>query len=315
MPEQKNYLIKLIANLEKFETSKENIPFKVEDIEENGFLIKTEGLFGFISFNHMPWIYSNTDAWKVVYPSIKGKVFFAQIHHFNKETISIILNGNIPQFKKVNLTSFQKYNAIVLQKTPYGVYVDVGVHFNWNCGSISGLLHKSHFNDSELYNNIQEGDSLEVYYWGTNPNEQHLFGRTKLAEEWINGEIEELLGKVVKVNVTVDENGYKHYLVNDKFKAALPCTKIIYPHYKKVVRAAIGNLANNDTIYCEVVLVNLLDKTLKLKWDLRHEIEASLKRNIADDNIQRLLTEYKNKSNAIENILHLPDLRTLKQLK
>ncbi len=74
--DDKPYLIELIDKFEETIDSKKNIPFKIVDIRDKGFVVKTEGLFGFISFHHMPWSYQNINSWTVVYPAIKGKIFF-----------------------------------------------------------------------------------------------------------------------------------------------------------------------------------------------------------------------------------------------
>jgi len=77
--EEKSYLSKLIANFEELEQKGENIPFKITGIRRKGFIIKAAGLFGFISFNHMPWKYENYNSWTAVYPLIKGKIFHMYI--------------------------------------------------------------------------------------------------------------------------------------------------------------------------------------------------------------------------------------------
>jgi hypothetical protein len=101
--EKKSYLSKLAENFEELEQKGENIPFKITEIRRKGFVIKSAGLFGFISFDHMPWKYQNHNAWNAVFPSIKGKIFFGKTHQFQKNPLSLILNGEIPQFKKIEL--------------------------------------------------------------------------------------------------------------------------------------------------------------------------------------------------------------------
>ena len=97
-PEQKSHLAKLVDNLARQDCANTNIPFKIIDIRDKGFIVKVGGLRGYISFNHMPWTYNNNVAWNAVFPYLKGKLFFSKIYQIQKEPISIILNGEIPQF-------------------------------------------------------------------------------------------------------------------------------------------------------------------------------------------------------------------------
>lgn len=135
--DEKNYLSKLVENFENLEQKGENIPFRITGIRRKGFVIKSVGLFGFISFGHMPWKYENHNAWNAVCPSIKGKIFFGRTHQFKKNPLTLILNGEIPQFKKTELNETDKYKGIVINKTKYGLFIDVGYHFNWTAGQLS----------------------------------------------------------------------------------------------------------------------------------------------------------------------------------
>jgi len=62
----------------------------------------------------MPWKYENIKTWKAIYPAIKGKIFFGRVHQFCKAPISLILNGEIPQFKIPELNKNEKYKGIII---------------------------------------------------------------------------------------------------------------------------------------------------------------------------------------------------------
>ncbi len=301
--EEKSYLPKLVENFEKLEKRGENIPFKIAEIRRNGFVIKVAKLFGFISFNYMPWKYENHNSWNAVYPSIKGKVFFGKTHHFCKNPISIILNGEIPQFKKPELNEKDKYKGIIINKTKYGLFIDVGYHFNWDCGSIVGMVHKSNFAPIETFENVEIGETIESFFLGSNNKEQLIFGDNKVTKEWLNGEIEKLVGEILPVIIIKNNDDKTSYLVNEKYNATLPAISRIYPTNKKIIKSAIKNFKNGDLIHCEILKVNKLDKTLQLKWDFAHEIDEIISRTYNQENeLKNQINKFKEGNNSIENI-------------
>ena len=163
--DSKKYISKLYDNIEKQKEENNSLSFVIKDIKEKGFVVKVGGLFGYISFNHMPWQYRNREAWDAVFPFIDGKVFFCKIYSVTKEDHSIILDGDIPQFKKTELIENEKYKGIIINKTIYGVFVDIGYNFNWKCGSFVGLLHKSNFESDESFDKIKIGQSIDVFFY------------------------------------------------------------------------------------------------------------------------------------------------------
>lgn len=304
MHEDKSYLPKLIENFEKLNESGDNIPFKINDIRTKGFVIKVAGLNGYISFNHMPWQYENLNAWLIVFPAIRGKIFFGKTHHFSKEPLSIFLNGEILQFKKADLNINEKYTGIIIHKTGYGLFVDFGFHFNWDCGSIVGMVHKSNFTPIEAFDSLEVGQTFETYFLGKNERDQYSFGDIDNAEEWLNGEVNKLVGKIVPVNVIAFYEGKRSYLIDKKFNALLPLSLAIYPKNYKLVKIAMENLNNGDLIHCEVLEANHINKTLLLKWDFGHEIDEIASRGaVGDSSSENQLEEIKSISNSVENLV------------
>lgn len=301
--EEKSYLSKLIENFEELEQSGENIPFKITEIRRKGFVIKVAKLFGFISFDYMPWKYENHNYWNTVYPSIKGKIFFAKTHQFRKNPLSIILNGEIPQFKKPELNENDKYRGIIINKTKYGLFIDCGCHFNWDCGSIVGMVHKSKYAPIEIFESLEIGETIESFFLGNNNKGQLLFGDNKTAREWLNGEVEKLVGEILPVKIIKINDDKTSYLANEKYNATLPTTSRIYPSNRKIIKSAIKNFENGDLIHCEILEVNKLDKTLQLKWDFAHEIEGVISRKpIEESKPKNQIKEFKSRSNSVENI-------------
>lgn len=277
--DSKAYLPKLIENFEKKCTEQEHHPFKIIDIREKGFSVKVYGLFGFISFRHMPWEYNSIGSWKAIFPYLKGKVFFCKIHNFEKDKISIIIDGKIPQFRKPELFEDLQYKGIITSTAPYGVFVDIGYSFDWKCGSISGLLHKSNFENDKVFDEITPGEIIELFFWGYNENEQLILGIKPELKEWFTAEIENIIDEVLPVRIIKSENGKTNYIANEKYLATLPITKLLYPENLKNIKTAINNLKNDDIIHCKVVNVNRPKRTLQLVWESLSEIEDITSRN------------------------------------
>lgn len=303
----KEYLSELVNCLEKLIGIDKNLPFRIVDIKPNGFLVKISGLYGYISFQFMPWKYNKSAYWKVVFPTLKNKVFFCKVHQFTKDPLSIVLNAEIPQFRKAKLIDNELYKGIVINKANYGVFVDIGVHFHWQCGSLIGLLHKSNFDTPERFATINAGDEIKVFFWGINSNEEIILGCKTELTEWLNGSIDDLTGAVLPVRIVVDaENKKTEYLVDEKYYGTFPVTKTIYAKNCKRISNAIRLLKSNDIIHCEVLKTNKLKRTLQLKWDTKSEINEILSRNnqlktISSKNKTRRLYDSKNDSLTLEN--------------
>lgn len=273
--DDKKWLKNLIADLEQKVSEDKNLPFRINQIKEKGFVIKINGLFGFISFYHMPWRYDDLESWKYVFKYLQDKTFFCKIHKFEKEPLSITVNGDVPQFKKLILTKDSEYEGVIIKKTRYGLFVDFGLNSNWQCGSFVQLLHKSNIEKAE-YSELKCGDTFKVFYTGE--TEENL--ATFKSENKIN--CEELIGKMVKVEIKKNFNNQITYLIEGKHKGTVPVTKEHYPNQKKYIRQALSNLNEGETIHCEVVNITKNKQLLQLKWIIESEIEKAFEREPSD---------------------------------
>lgn len=303
-PEQKPYLLKLLENIEKQDSENKNLPFKIIDIREKGFIVKVCGLRGYISFNHMPWTYNNNVAWNAVFPYLKGKLFFSKIYQIQKDPVSIMLNGEIPQFKEPELSEDKMYNGIILNKTVYGIFVDIGYALNWKSGSLVGLLHKSHFETKEEFEKTKAGEIIKVLFWGYNEKEQLIFGLKAEFKEWFTNAIEKLIGEVLPVNVVRTADNNISYFVRDCYTATLLINKSIYPVNKTKIKKAVRYLKDGEIIHCEIISINKPKRTFQLKWETSSEIEGILSRYIIKERLHfpksNTILDTKN---TIENIV------------
>ncbi len=179
-------------NLEQKILEDKNLPFWINQIKEKGFVIKINVLYGFISLYHMPWRYDDLESCKHVFEYLQDKTFFCKIHKFEKEPLSITVNGDVPQFKKLSLTKDSEYEGVIIKKSRYGIFVDFGFNFNWQCGSFVQLIHKSNIDKAE-YSELKCGELFKAFYTGE--SEENI--ATFKSENKINSE--ELIGKMVKV--------------------------------------------------------------------------------------------------------------------
>jgi hypothetical protein len=273
--DDKEWLKNLVDDLEQKISEDKNLPFRINQIKEKGFVIKINGLYGFISFYHMPWEYDDLESWRYVFKYLQDKTFFCKIHKFEKEPLSITVNGDVPQFRKLTLSKDTEYEGVIIRKTSYGLFIDFGFHFNWQCGSFVQLIHKSNIDKSE-FSELKCGDTFRSFYEG----ETDEILATFKSENRINSE--ELIGKMVKVEIKKNFNNQFTYMIEGKYKGTMPVSEEHYPNRKKYIRQALRNLNGGETIHCEVVNITKRNHLPQLKWIIESEIEQAFERDPSD---------------------------------
>lgn len=277
----KSYLNILYESIDNKRLENKSVKFKIDNIKEYGFIIKVGGLFGYISFNHMPWKYVDFGSWKIIFKYLKDKIFLAKVFEISKnnERIMIKLNGEIQQFTSPNLVVNDEYNGIIIKKSNTGIYVDFGYHYKWFYGSIQTYIHKYQFKDQETFDSYIEGQIIEGFYWGINENNQYIFGIDDKLKDWVTGEINLMMNAIVSVKVSKTSEGKNNYLVDGKYSGFMLVTKSIYPGINRnLIKIAISNLNKKEIINCKVIAINHRRKQLMLKWISNQEIEKVLER-------------------------------------
>ncbi len=299
--DKKEWLDKLIENLEKQRFEDINLPFKIIKIKEKGFVVKVSGLFAFISFNHMPWKYYDIDSWVAISPKLIDKVFFCKIHKFNKDPLSIIVNGDLPQFKKTELIVGEEYIGVIIKKLKYGIIVDIGCHFNWKCGSLVGLMHKSQFRFKDSFLNCTIGDEIQLCYQRLNEDEQFIFSQNTEIKDWNSGKPQELIGKTVWVRVVRNPDGTKiGFLVNEKYKGNITLLKKDYtPKYRRIISEAKRKLSDGEIINCEVTGFSERKMSLELRWIVELDTEMLIQDSIINKLDKNSLEKMIEKRNEI----------------
>ncbi|HAN78974.1 MAG TPA: hypothetical protein DCQ31_15015 [Bacteroidales bacterium] len=255
-----------LAEIERHIEEDKNLPFFVHDIRENGFLVKVFGLYAYVSFRYMPWKYTSAEQWHAVFQAIKGKVFFGKIFKLAKDPLSIQINAEIPQFRKFEIFENEEYKGIVVKKLKYGLFVDLGAHFEWKSGSLVGILHKSQFDTIEAFDAIELGQEIEIVYNGQDPRGNHLLGFDIEQTNWTPDDVEKLAGKIVTARFMHNENEIFEFLVEDKYPAIMHVNKYLYPGFHQQVRRTAQQLKPKQEINAEVLGIDLNDRLVVLKW-------------------------------------------------
>jgi hypothetical protein len=282
--ENKDYLIRLVNQLEELHNQDVNIPFRIKEIKENGFIIKTCGMFAFIAFDYMPWQYSDKSSWGFVFESLKCKQFYGRIHLMIKDPKFILLNGKIPQFKKPELEQGHEYAGIIIKKIKSGLLIDFGSHFKWKCGSIVGFLHSSQLGRNKNISSLNEGDEIQAKFFCANEKGQNIF-RNSIDHKVLHKEMPSCLnGEIVKAQITgINKSGVVELLVDGKFKGIMLSIKDSFtPKLHEKVKQAKAKLRVGHVITCEVVGLNSKGFYLILKWLLEFDTEIVLENSFVN---------------------------------
>jgi ribosomal protein S1 len=302
-PDKKVWLDKLVGAIEHHRDNDDSLAFRIVELKGTGFLVKVNGLFAFISFHHMPWKYRDLDSWRAVAPYLINKKFYCKIHKIEKDPLAIIVNGEITQFKKVELSAGKEYNGLIISKTDFGLFIDIGCHFDWHCGSVVGYIHKSRIQSSGNTGDYDSGHEIKVIYEGLNDKGQHLFSYDSGLTQWWSLEVpQSLVGEIIQGKVIREpDNNQVDVLIQDIYRTNLAFDRAQLAKYKQKLKQIKKELVNGQIVNCEIVEVNEKDKTLKVKWlaeiDTDLELDNSLKNHLDQETVNNLL-KAKNQTNG-----------------
>ncbi len=261
----KDYLQDLVFNIKEAYTNQEKLTFQIVKPKQKGFLIKIGGLFAFVSFKHLGWTYPSIQFWENASRFLVGAYFTAKIHDVQEHPISIRINAREQKFENPNLEKYTKYRGVILQKAKYGIFVDLGIHFNWKFGSLLGLIHKSTLINESDYDNWDVKQEIVTLFQGYNQDGKLILGDNRERGKWTNGEMGKLIGTNQKVSVVIPENGKHEFYVLGKHKATIPIKKEYYPNFITTVKKYICALKNEEIINCEIMRINKKKDSFVLK--------------------------------------------------
>jgi len=291
-----DWISERLNEIENHRDNFDTLPFMIIAQKDFGFLTKVKGLYSYISFYHMPWKYFDTDSWIAISPSLIDKKFFCKIHKIDKDPIAIILNGELPQFKKAELTIGGEYKGLVIKISDYGLFIDIGYHFDWKCGSLTGLLHKSQIVDGERISDFKLGQEIITLYQGLNENGQPIFSNDREKIDWQMGKPQALVGQSIWAKVIKQpESKTVDLLVRGKYKSSLSISKQGYTtNNRKKIKRAKDELKHGQIINCEVTGFNEKNRTLKVKWlaeiDTDIIVDNTILNHLDNDTLEKLRT-------------------------
>lgn len=254
-----DYAFELLANIERVQEKEIALPFVIQSVLSYGFLVKIGGLYATITFNDMPWRYNSLEDWQVVSSHLIGKEFYGKVTNIVRSTIPfrIRVSAKSHIFNPKELTIYKEYQVLVVSKKKYGVFIDVGYHFQWKYGSVVSIIHKSAFPDLDDYEQAQRGQVISTYFHGKSMEGKLVFGKLGLQQEWLTGELEELVGTIQNITVSIDDSGRKKLLVKNKFDAALTAYKAFYPkRYIRPIRQFKRGLMPGDSFEAEIYKIS-----------------------------------------------------------
>ena len=282
---------KVVVNI--IEIQENNLLFKVKDATEQeisatfniislknkGFCVKINQLYiGYVPLILMPWKYSNKGCWNYVFSSLTEKEFIGKvvkINTYQDNKILPIIDATSNFFEEVDLNTDDDYKGIVLHKTDYGVFVDIGVHFEWKYGSLEGLVPVLKFPDKDTFLSCEPGQIIEVNFLRKN-NNKFLF-----KSKGFKGLRDKFVGKNVKVKISKKENGKNIFLVEDIYRSSIAMNKKLYGGKKKfnIIKNKIKNCFDGEEIDCEVIDTCVSkngNEFLMLKYLLQSDSESDL---------------------------------------
>lgn len=274
-----------LLEIESHNENGDILPFRIIALKEAGFLAKVKGLYAFISFYHMPWKYHSIDSWTAIASSLTGKTFFCKIHKFDKDQNSILLNGELPQFRKAELTIGKEYPGLIIEITGSGLIIDIGSHFDWKYGSMTGFLHASKLADHRQTSDFKSGQKITVVYQEAHENGQLIYCTDRERMDWHKGIPQGLVGKTMWAKVTHQPGSKKvEILVRGRYRAKLIVDKqATTSTHKKKIKKLKNELADGGTINCEVTGIDKKNRTLMVHWPSEPEDDSVYENSISNN--------------------------------
>lgn len=270
-----NYLVELVENLEYIKSENKIISFLIIEIKEKGFKIKVGGLFGFVSFKHMPWQYNSMKYWEAIFSEIINKKFFCKIHLLKKEPIKVLIDAKVHRFQELEFLKKTEVEGIVLKNAKYGLFIEIGHCFNWKYGSCIGLLHKKNVSDYHLWKDKKNGEKVKVIFHGFRKDKKIILGDNTTVKEWSTEELDEYLGTIQDITVKINEFGNRSFYLKEKLPVQLPINKLLYSEQNKTkIKSLLKLIKNDEIITCKIVHINYKKHKITAKWIVN--VEPSL---------------------------------------
>ena len=252
----KSYLIELYDTLARIKAEDKWVNFSIQSMKKMGFSVKVGGLYAFIDFQDMPWLYRDIQKWKFISPYIIDTIFKAKIKEMSyEEKIYISIDASGTRLETPVLELNEGYRCIVLQKTDTNMLVEIGNNFNWQCGSIEVLINKSTFFFQEEFNDLKEGYLFPTRFHGFDKEGRIMLGHQWIDKEWRTGELDQLIGTIQSIKIQRDAKKNLSFLYLDKYKCQLDTDAEEYGSEKnlELIEKYLKRLPDGHEILCNVI--------------------------------------------------------------
>jgi hypothetical protein len=173
-----------VCELQLLKDENATIPFTIVEVKEEGFAIKANEFFGFLSFNYMPWRYDKQRDWQYVARHLIGQKFSGKINLLSPKPRCLIMDATAHQFPRVKLEKGKSYEAVITCKTRRGIFLDLGYAFGWQHGSMLGMAHNTKILYPAKYENAQCGDIVSIRFLRYNKDKRMVLGGELDNNEW-----------------------------------------------------------------------------------------------------------------------------------
>jgi hypothetical protein len=264
----KSYLLELYDSLAKIKAEDKSVNFSIQEIKKSGFLVKVGGLFAYLPFQNMPWLYRDTRKWTYIAPFLHQTIFRGKIIEMsndNRILITIDASGTI--LKTADLEQNKPYKCIVVKKVNYGLMLEMGNNFGWKCGSIEALMHKSTFLFEHEFEQIGEGEIISTQFQGFDKEGRIVMGDKWENKEWQTGELDNLIGTIQLITAKRNENKRFELWYQEKFHCHHIIDKVLYGSKENVkhIRNYLRGLSDDSELMCEIIRLKPDKQTIFIK--------------------------------------------------
>ena len=138
-------------------------------VSEQGVLVKVSRYKAFLPYNLMPWRKGNVYYWQTIFPFFIDNFFQGKIvsirrgNNKGNNRILITFDATATPVQPYELKKDVKYTGIIISATNNLINVDIGIYFNWECGSIYGMMHRNNIDNNRTENDLSVGKLIDVY--------------------------------------------------------------------------------------------------------------------------------------------------------
>ncbi|MDR1738607.1 MAG: hypothetical protein LBR66_07335 [Candidatus Symbiothrix sp.] len=239
----------LFRNLEAAQVADKRMYFRFARYTDNGLWVKTGGMIAFMPFESAPWKYPVNQYWQYIMPTLTKTRFRCKVietKRIEDARYEIKVDAGSYPPHSIPLVIGAEHTGIVLEKNEQELLVDIGVHFRWRYGSMMGVLPVAEWKGEQSWDEINVQDFVKLIF--IDKNEKGL-----VFTQTFEDEVPLTIGQIVTVQVHRGENVAPYFMIDGKYKADMPVTKLIYPEKKRRMQKLKGHWADGDLIKCEVL--------------------------------------------------------------